>query len=142
TWIGAPVSTTHAVVGGVVGSGAAAAGVAAVEWSMFGDIAASWVILPGLGGLVAALLLAFIKSAIIYQDDKIAAARRWVPFLVAVMAGAFTAYLATKGLSRVIDLSGLQIGICGITVFVVVWLWSRASVKRQSIGIENRNQSL
>lgn len=142
TWIGAPVSTTHAVVGGVVGSGAAAAGVAAVQWSMLGNIAASWVISPVLGGLVAALFLWFIKSVIIYQDDKIAAARRWVPVLVAVMAGAFTAYLATKGLSRVIDLSGLQIGLCGIIVFLVVWLWSRASVKRQSIGIENRNQSL
>lgn len=142
TWIGAPVSTTHAVVGGVVGSGAAAAGLAAVQWDMLGNIAASWVISPMLGGLVAAMFLWFIKSAIIYQDDKIGAAQRWVPLLVAVMAGAFTAYLATKGLSRVINLSGLQIALCGVAVFVLAWLWSRSSVKRQSIGIENRNQSL
>src|SRR5690606_28670896 len=78
TWIGAPVSTTHAVVGGVVGSGAAAAGIAAIDWTIMSGIAASWVISPVLGGVVAAAFLFFIKSAIIYQDDKIAAARRWV----------------------------------------------------------------
>lgn len=142
TWIGAPVSTTHAVVGGVVGSGAAAAGLAAVQWGTLGNIAASWIVSPILGGIVAALFLGFIKSTIIYQDDKIAAARRWVPLLVAVMAGAFTAYLATKGLSRVIDLSGMQITLCGLAVFAVVWMWTHVSVKRQSQGMENRNQSL
>src|SRR5690606_38850008 len=54
----------------------------------------------------------------------------------------FTAYLATKGLSRVIALSGIQIALAGAVVFVLVWIWSKANVKRQSIGIENRNQSL
>src|SRR5690606_22847935 len=86
TWIGAPVSTTHAVVGGVAGAGIAAAGFAAIDWATLGSIAASWVISPALGGFVAILFLAFIKAAIIYQDDKIAAARLWVPLLIAVMA--------------------------------------------------------
>ncbi len=142
TWIGAPVSTTHAVVGGVVGSGAAAAGIAAVDWTIMSGIAASWVISPVLGGVVAAAFLFFIKSAIIYQDDKIAAARRWVPVLIAVMAGAFTAYLATKGLKRVISLSGLQIALLGLAAFAITWTATSASVKRQSRGMENRNQSL
>ncbi len=61
TWLGAPVSTTHSVVGGVMGAGIAAAGFAAVNWPNMGAIAASWVISPLLGGLIAALFLAFIK---------------------------------------------------------------------------------
>jgi PiT family inorganic phosphate transporter len=142
TVIGAPVSTTHAVVGGVVGSGAAAAGVAAVNWPMLSGIAASWVISPLLGGMIAALFLAFIKSFIIYQDDKIAAARRWVPVLIAIMAGAFAAYLATKGLRRVLPLTGLQIAMFGIACFAATWAWSHRSVRRMSQGMENRNQSL
>lgn len=142
TWLGAPVSTTHAVVGGVVGAGATAAGLSVVSWGMLSGIAASWIISPLLGGIIAALFLAFIKSAIIYQDDKIAAARRWVPVLIAIMAGAFTAYLATKGLRRVIDLSGLQIALFGLASFVLVWGWSHMAVRRQSEGMENRNQSL
>ena len=50
TWVGAPVSTTHSIVGGVMGAGIAAAGFSAVNWEMMGRIAASWVISPLLGG--------------------------------------------------------------------------------------------
>ena len=53
------------------------------------------------GGIVAALFLAFIKVNLIYQDDKIGAARRWVPALVALMAATFIGYLIVKGLSHI-----------------------------------------
>ena len=65
TWVGAPVSTTHSVVGGVMGAGIAAAGFAAVNWPTMGTISASWVISPVLGGAIAAAFLAFIKAKII-----------------------------------------------------------------------------
>ncbi len=74
TWIGAPVSTTHAVVGGVVGAGIAGAGFGAVSWDQMFAIAASWVISPVMGGVVAAGFLWLIKSRIVYREDKIAAA--------------------------------------------------------------------
>ena len=105
TRIGAPVSTTHSIVGGVMGAGIAAAGFGAVNWPTMATIAASWVISPVLGGLIAAAFLWFIKARIIYRDDKIAAARVWVPVLIGIMAGAFAAYLALKGLSRIIDVT-------------------------------------
>lgn len=142
TWIGAPVSTTHAVVGGVVGAGIAAAGFWAVNWPLLGNIALSWVISPVLGGIAAAAVLAFIKTFIIYQDDKIASARRWLPFLIAVMAGSFTAYLATKGLKNLIDLSSTMLVAIGIATFILAWAISHVYIRRQSQGMENRNQSL
>lgn len=142
TWIGAPVSTTHAVVGGVLGAGIAAAGFQAVNWSSMGAIAASWVISPLFGGVIAAIFLAFIKHFIIYTDDKIASARRWVPVLIAIMAGAFAAYLAMKGLKNIVRLSAGQIGFVAAVVFVLTWLIFHPMVRRQSEGLENRNQSL
>jgi PiT family inorganic phosphate transporter len=142
TWIGAPVSTTHAIVGGVVGSGVAAMGFGAVDWSVIAGISASWVVSPLLGGIVAACFLAFIKEAIIYQDDKIAAARRWVPLLIAIMAGAFAAYLATKGLRRVVALHSVHIGLLGAGSFLAAWWIASIGIKRQSAAMENRNQSL
>src|SRR5690606_23419127 len=54
TALGAPVSTTHSVVGAVIGAGIVAAGVDAVNWSVMGAIAASWVISPVVGGVLAA----------------------------------------------------------------------------------------
>ncbi|QDY99656.1 inorganic phosphate transporter [Nitratireductor mangrovi] len=142
TAIGAPVSTTHSVVGGVMGAGIASAGFAAVNWPVMSGIAASWVISPFLGGIIAALFLAFVKSRIIYQDDKIAAARRWVPLLIGIMAGAFAAYLATKGLKKIVHLPGMQIAAIGVGAFLLAWGVSHVHVARQSASMENRNQSL
>lgn len=142
TWIGAPVSTTHSIVGGVMGAGIAAAGLSAVNWVTMGSIAASWVISPVLGGVIAAFFLAIIKHFIIYQDDKIAAARRWVPILIAVMAGAFAAYLAMKGLKKIVKVD-LVSALAGGAVFaVLVWAVVRPLIRIQSEGLENRNQSL
>ena len=142
TWIGAPVSTTHSVVGGVMGAGIAAAGFGAVNWGMMGAIAASWVISPILGGISAAGFLWFIKARIIYQPDKIAAARKWVPVLVGIMAGAFAAYLALKGLKNIVRISLSGAVLLGLGTGIGTWLVMIPVVRRQSVGLENRNKSL
>jgi PiT family inorganic phosphate transporter len=126
TWVGAPVSTTHSVVGGVMGAGIAAAGFGAVNWPTMSAIAASWVISPVLGGVIAAAFLWFIKAQIIYRDDKIAAARTWVPVLVGIMAGTFASYLALKGLKKVIKIDMPTSLLIGAAIGVLVsWCgWS------------------
>ena len=101
TWLKAPVSTTHSIVGGVLGGGIAAGGFAIVSWGTMGKIAASWVISPVLGGVIAAIFLYIIKSQILYREDKLSAAKKIVPILVAVMAAAFVTYLTVKGLKKV-----------------------------------------
>jgi inorganic phosphate transporter, PiT family len=142
TWIGAPVSTTHSVVGGVMGAGIASAGFAAVNWPTMAAIAASWIVSPVLGGMIAAGFLWFIKARIIYQDDKIAAARRWVPVLVGVMSGTFAAYLALKGLNRLIDVTLGTAVLIGAAIGVVTWIAMIPVIRAQSEGLENRNRSL
>ena len=142
TYFGAPVSTTHAIVGGVLGAGIAATGTAAVNWGTMGKIAASWVISPVLGGVVAALFLAFIKFAILDKDDKIAAAKRWVPVLVAIMASAFSMYLATKGLKRLWTAPASLVAGGGAVVFVATYLLVKASVARRCRTLENRTTAV
>lgn len=142
TFLRAPVSTTHAVVGGVMGGGIAAVGFNAVNWPMMSKIAASWVISPLLGGIIAALFLLFIKTFIIYTDDKIQAARRWLPILIAIMAGTFSAYLMMKGLKKIWRPDGQQIITFSLAISFVVYLIMRPIIRKQSEGLENRNQSL
>ena len=101
TYFKAPVSTTHSIVGGVMGAGIAAGGFGIVHWATMGKIAASWVISPVLGGIIAALFLFSIKKTIIFKDNKIEAAKKWVPLFVAIMAWAFTTYLTLKGLKHI-----------------------------------------
>jgi PiT family inorganic phosphate transporter len=142
TFLGAPVSTTHSVVGGVMGAGVAAAGISAVNWPTMAAIAASWVISPVLGGAIAAGFLALIKSRIIYQEDKIAAARKWVPILIAIMAAAFSSYLATKGLKKIIKIDITTSLAIGATLGMITYFVTRPIIRYQSIGLENRNKSL
>ncbi|MFT6091421.1 inorganic phosphate transporter [Sulfitobacter sp.] len=142
TWVGAPVSTTHSVVGGVLGAGIAAAGMSAVNWPSMGMIAASWVISPVLGGVVAAGFLALIKAKILYQEDKIAAARRWVPILVGVMAGVFATYLALKGLKKIVHIDMGMALFIGLILGIVAYALSRPAIFRASVGMENRNKSV
>jgi len=142
TYVGAPVSTTHSVVGGVMGAGIASVGFELVNWVTMGKIAASWVISPLLGGVIAALFLAFIKINVIYQDDKIAAAKRWVPALIAIMAAAFSCYLVMKGLKRVWRPGYGTVLLIGLGVYVATFALLRPWVAKQAEGLENRNQSL
>jgi len=101
TKVGAPVSTTHSIVGGVMGGGIAAAGFSIVSWGTMGKIAASWVISPVLGAIIAASFLFTIKKTIIYKDDRLAAMRKMVPIYVSIMAFAFATYLTLKGLKKI-----------------------------------------
>ena len=143
TWIGAPVSTTHAVVGGVLGAGIAAAGFAVVNWPAVTIIMASWVTSPLAGGLVAAVFLALIRRTILDQDDKIAAARRWLPVYFAIMAGSFSAYLMTKGLSKVIDApSAPRVLAVSFGFAALAYLIANPIIRVKSVGMENRTKSI
>ncbi|MFD1794506.1 inorganic phosphate transporter [Paracoccus aurantiacus] len=142
TWIGAPVSTTHSIVGGVMGAGIAAAGFAAVNWPTMGAIVASWVISPLMGGVIAAAFLAFIKTKIIYTPDMMASARRWVPVLIGIMAGTFAAYLALKGFSKLVKIGLGPALLLGLVIGIVTTFIMRPVIARQSVGLENRKKSL
>lgn len=142
TYLNAPVSTTHSIVGGVMGGGIAAAGYGLVNWVTMSKIAASWVISPVFGGLVAASILLLIKAKILNQADRNTAARRWVPILVGVMAGAFTAYMAMKGLKKIWKPSLVMIVSLSAAAFFIAWFASIPYVKRGAEKIGNRKKEI
>ncbi|TWF57348.1 inorganic phosphate transporter [Neorhizobium alkalisoli] len=142
TWLSAPISTTHSIVGSVMGAGIAAAGLSAINWQMIGGITLSWVLSPMLGALIAAALLFLIKETIIYQQDKIAAARKWVPILIGVMSGGFAAYLSLVGLGQLMRVSALAATGIAAVAGILAWRLMIPVIARQSAGLENRNQSL
>src|SRR3546814_9513356 len=94
TLLNAPVSTTHSICGVVLGAGITVAGFVLVDWETMAAIVASWIVSPVFGAGFAALMLYFIKTKILYAEDRLAAANKWVPVLIALMAGAFMAYMS------------------------------------------------
>jgi len=142
TWLGAPVSTTHSIVGGVLGAGVATAGLMSVNWPTMGAIAASWVISPLMGGLIAAFFLVIIKFMVLYRRRKIEAAITWVPILVGIMAGAFAVYLAIKGLKHIYSPDLLEVAIIGIVAFVIGYFLTQPFVRRAAKKVENSKKSV
>jgi PiT family inorganic phosphate transporter len=156
TMMKAPVSTTHSIVGGVMGAGIAAAGFTIVSWGTMGKIAASWVISPVLGGIIAAIFLYAIKRTIVFQNDKVAAARKWVPVFVAIMSWAFVTYLTLKGLKKIwpsiVDIlvflpdakkpSFLIAAIFGLIVAVVVYIILKKTVSNRATNLHNTRDSI
>ncbi|WP_254899049.1 inorganic phosphate transporter [Thalassococcus arenae] len=142
TVMGAPVSTTHSIVGGVLGAGIAAAGWDIADWTQVGMIAASWVISPLLGGLIAAGFLYLIKRSITYKPDVLSAANRMVPFLVAVMAWAFGTYLMLKGVKKLVAVSFPTAAVIGLAIAIAVFFLMRPYIRRQTAQLQNHKSSV
>ena len=142
TILSAPVSTTHSIVGGVLGAGIAAAGVGLVNWPTMAAIAASWVVSPVLGAAIAAGLLFFIKKKILNVADRLEAAKRWVPVLIGLMASAFAAYMAMKGLKKIWQPSILEIILVALVCFAAAYVPSRPFIARRVTGLRNRKKDI
>ncbi len=142
TAMGAPVSTTHSIVGGVLGAGIAAAGWQIVSWDTVGAIAASWVISPLMGGVIAAAFLYVIKRMVIYQPDKVSSARKVVPYLVSIMAWAFATYLTLKGLKKIWKVDFLTASLIGFAAAVVVYMIVRPVIVRAAEHMNNDRASV
>ncbi len=142
TAIGAPVSTTHSIVGGVLGAGIAAGGMGIANWDKMGMIAASWVISPVLGGLIAAGFLLLIKHTITYQKDMISSAKKMVPILVMVMAWAFSTYLALKGLKKIWKMDFFTAASIGLMVAALIYVFVRPLIVKKADQLDNNKASV
>ncbi|WP_028469076.1 inorganic phosphate transporter [Neptunomonas japonica] len=142
TIAGAPVSTTHSIVGGILGAGIAAGGWEIANWPQLGSIAASWVISPVFGGMIAAAFLLLIKRTITYQDDMIAAAKRMVPLLVLFMSWAFSTYLMMKGFKKIWKVDLVTALLIGAAVAGVVYFLVRPLIQRAADLLSNDKESV
>lgn len=130
TWLaiasrkGWPVSTTHSIVGAIVGFAVAGMGFAAVEWPKVGTIAASWVVSPLLAGTIAYLLFQSVQFLILRREDPLLNARRYVPFYIFLVGFVMALVTLFKGLKN-LDLElgmaqsyGIAVGV-GLVAMVI-----------------------
>ncbi|NNJ76286.1 MAG: inorganic phosphate transporter [Anderseniella sp.] len=104
---GWPVSTTHSIVGAVVGFAIAAIGLEAVEWGKISQIVASWVVSPLLGGAISFVLMLSIRRFILNASHPFEAAKRWGPVYVFLVGFIISLVTIFKGLKHLnIELGG------------------------------------
>ena len=137
TWLliasrnGWPVSTTHSIIGATVGFAAVGVGFDAVQWNTVGNIVMSWVASPLTAGLIAYLLYRSVQSLILFQEDPVAKARRYVPVYIFLAAFTLTLVTILKGLKHVgLDLSVRDSYLLAFAFAVVIALIGAVFVQR------------
>ena len=132
---GWPVSTTHSIVGAIVGFAVAGIGIDAVAWGKIGQIVASWVVSPVLGGLVAFGLMMSIRKLILQADKPFESAVRWAPiylFLVGFVISLVTIFKGLKHLN--IDLNGYESAAVAALIGIITALIGQRAIRRVSVN--------
>ncbi|GGO77980.1 phosphate transporter [Marinobacterium nitratireducens] len=128
THFGWPVSTTHTIVGAIVGFAAVGISVDAVQWGKVSSIVASWVVSPVTAGFIAFFLFKSVQKLILDTDDPFANAKKYVPAYIFLVGFIVAMVTFTKGLKHIgLHLSWGQsalfsIGIGILTMFVGMML--------------------
>jgi len=98
---GWPVSTTHSIVGAIVGFAIAGIGLDAVQWGKVGTIVASWVVSPVLAGLISYVLFRSVQALILNTDDPFNKAKKYVPYYIFLVGFIIALVTFVKGLKHV-----------------------------------------
>ncbi len=137
TWLliasrkGWPVSTTHSIVGAIVGFAAIGIGIDAVQWGEVGRIVMSWVVSPLIAGFIAFLIYMSVQRLILTQEDPLEKAKRYVPYYI--FLAAFTIVLVTilKGLKHVgLDLSLTNSYLLAVAIAAAIALVGAVAIRR------------
>jgi len=137
SWMGWPVSTTHSIIGSIVGFAVVGIGVDAVNWSKIITIVLSWIVSPLVGGALSFLLMQSIQKFVLDTKTPLLNAKRFAPFYVFLVGFLISLVTLFKGLKHVdLDLSILQSFLFAGIIGFIVALISHFLVNQISMGIE------
>ena len=109
SWLGWPVSTTHSIIGAIVGFAIVGIGVEAVNWPKIGTIVLSWLVSPIVGGALSYFLMRSIQKLILDTEKPLINAKRYAPYYVFLVGFVISLVTLFKGLKHLdIDLSVSQ----------------------------------
>jgi len=123
TWLliasrkGWPVSTTHSIIGAIIGFAAVGIGIDAVQWGQVVTIVMSWVVSPLTAGFIAFLIYQSVQKLIFSQADPLECAKRYVPIYIFFAAFTITLVTILKGLKHV----GLEISLVNSYLLAIVF---------------------
>ena len=133
TYFGWPVSTTHSIVGAIVGFAAVGIGMEVVNWGKVGSIAASWVVSPLISGTIAFMLFTSVQKLILDTEDPLKNAKKYVPiymFLAGFMIALVTLFKGLKHVGIKFETMTSMLIAIGFGIFVMlVGKWFIARIK-------------
>jgi len=134
SFYGWPVSTTHSIVGAIVGFSAVGVGVDSVTWSKVIGIVGSWVITPLISGIIAYLIFMSSQKLIFNTKDPITNAKRYVPLYMFLAGFVLSLVTITKGLKHIgLHFSTIEAIALAIIIGFIVAVVGRIFINRVKI---------
>ncbi|MEW8505755.1 MAG: inorganic phosphate transporter [Candidatus Thiodiazotropha sp.] len=134
---GWPVSTTHTIIGAIVGFAMAGIGIDSVNWGKIGSIVASWIVSPLVGGFIALLLMISIRKLILNTDNPFAKARTWAPVYVFLVGWIVSLVTMFKGLKHLkLELTPLESFLVATVVGIIVAVIGKMMINRVKVDEE------
>ena len=131
SYLGWPVSTTHSIVGAIVGFAAVGVSMDAVSWGKVGGIVGSWVITPAISGFIAFLIFQSAQKLIFDTDKPFENAKRYVPFYMGMAGFVMALVTIKKGLKHVgFDIPADQGYYIAIALAILVGIVGRFVINR------------
>ncbi|MDO6680148.1 inorganic phosphate transporter [Shewanella sp. 4_MG-2023] len=140
--LGWPVSTTHSIIGAIVGFAAVGVSVDSVEWGKVVGIVGSWVVTPAISGFIAFMIFQSVQKLIFNTDDPLANAKRYVPFYMAFAGFVMSLVTITKGLKHVgLHFSTAEAYGLAAIVAVVIGIFGKIMIGRLNMSTEVNRQT-
>ncbi len=136
---GWPVSTTHSIIGAIVGFSLVSVGAEAVAWDRFAGIVGSWIITPAISGLLAYLLFMSLQRFIFSAPDPLRSARSLSPLYIFLTAMVICVVTLEKGLKHVgVPLSHGQSLLLSVLLSLLAALLGALAIRRLTFESDSR----
>ncbi|MFQ6370712.1 inorganic phosphate transporter [Shewanella sp. YIC-542] len=140
--LGWPVSTTHSIVGAIIGFAAVGVGPESVAWSKVTGIVGSWIITPAISGFIAFCIFQSVQKLIFNTDDPLANAKRYVPFYMAFAGFVMSLVTITKGLKHVgLKVSTDEAYMLAIVIALLVGITGKIAISRLKLSTSQTKQT-
>ncbi|WP_447078615.1 inorganic phosphate transporter [Shewanella algae] len=140
--LGWPVSTTHSIVGAIIGFAAVGVGTEAVAWGKVVGIVGSWVITPAISGFIAFMIFQSVQKLIFNTEDPLGNAKRYVPFYMAFAGFVMSLVTITKGLKHVgLKFSTVEAYLLALAIAILVGIAGKIAISRLKMSSKNDRQT-
>ena len=135
SYLGWPVSTTHSIIGAIVGFALVAVGTEAIQWGKVAGIVGSWIVTPAISGFIAYLIFMSAQKLIFDTDSPLNNAKRYVPIYMGLAAFVMALVTIKKGLKHV----GLELGaVEGYSIAIAAAVAAHAVEPTSLFVVSNR----
>ncbi|MEE9452598.1 MAG: inorganic phosphate transporter [Gammaproteobacteria bacterium] len=146
TWLliasfyGLPVSTTHSIVGAIVGFGLISVGTSGIHWPMVTEIIMSWILTPVLAGIIAFILFRTVQFLILNSTNPLISAKRYIPFYIFLVVFTISMVTFSKGLKNLgFDLSAANYTSASVAIATLCTIIGIIIIRRLKFTSDTRD---